>query len=270
MDGVIEDGIFPSIGDKFFVEPYSGLTVTVGTGRAWFDHTWTYNDTDYNLTHSAADTNYTRIDIVALETNYELAVRANSLKIIKGTAASNPSPPPLSNTSTVKQYPLAYVTIPKNTTTITSDMISNKVGTILCPYVSGPLATIKYEELLYFKVFWNDEDVSSGNGKLFFYVPSYLEGAITDVDMCVITPSTSGLPTVQIANCGSNPGATGTDILSTRITIDVGEYSSYNAATQPVIAYPDINPGDFLRIDVDISGTGTKGLDVFIMVEKQT
>ena len=268
MDGVIEDGVFPSIGDKLMVVPFSGMQITVGEGRAWFDHTWTLNDADYNLTHDAADATYSRIDIVAIEINSELAVRANSLKIIKGTPASVPVAPTLTNTSTIHQYPLAYVTIPKNTTTITADMISNKVGTVLCPYVSGPLATIKYEELVYIKLFWPEADVTTGDGKTYIQVPSYLAGNITDFDICVITPSSNGLPTVQMANCGNSPANTGTDILSTRATVDLGEYSSYNATTQPVISSPALVAGDFLRIDVDVAGTGTKGLDVFFIVEK--
>lgn len=270
LDGVIEDGVFPSIGNKLFVVPFSGLTVSVGTGRAWFDHTWTLNDSAYNRTLDTAHTSYTRIDIIAIEINSELATRANSFKVIKGTPASSPVPPTLTNTSTIHQYPLAYITLPPNVTTILSEHISIKVGTTLCPYVSGPLAVIKTEELVYLKAFWHDETVEVGNGALFFMVPSYLAGTIIDFDICVVVPSTSGLPTVQMANCGSNPALTGTDILSTRATIDLNEWSSLTAATQPVISNPTIAAGDWLRVDVDVAGTGTKGLDIFFKVEKQS
>jgi len=85
-----------------------------------------------------------------------------------------------------------------------------------------------------------------------------------------VVPSTSGLVTVQAANCGSDPGAAGTDILSTAASIDVGEFSSLTASAQPVIANPALALGDYIRIDVDISGTGAKGLDVFFIVEKQS
>lgn len=125
-----------------------------------------------------------------------------------------------------------------------------------------------HKELIYLKVIWFDEDLVTGNGQMFFTVPAYIAGEIVDLDISVFTASSSGLPTVQVANCGSNPGAVGTDILSTRATIDVGEWSSMTAVTQPVISSPFIYSGNVLRVDVDVAGTGTKGLDVFLVVEK--
>lgn len=125
-----------------------------------------------------------------------------------------------------------------------------------------------HKELVYLKVIWFDEDLITGNGQLFFTIPAYLAGTITDFDISCFTASSSGLPTVQAANCGSNPAAAGTDILSTRATIDVGEWSSMTAATQPVIANPTVASGDVIRIDVDVAGTGTKGLDVFFVIQK--
>lgn len=129
-------------------------------------------------------------------------------------------------------------------------------------------ALVDHKELVYLKITWPDEAVETGNGKLFFCVPAYLAGAIVDFDISITTASSSGLVTVQMANCGNNPGATGTDILSTRATIDVGEYDSMHAAAAPVISNPNVVSGDFLRIDVDVAGTGAKGLDVFFVVEK--
>lgn len=131
-------------------------------------------------------------------------------------------------------------------------------------------ALADHKELVYLKVKWHDENVEVGNGQLFFCVPAYLAGAIVDFDISIITASSSGLVTVQMANCGNNPAATGTDILSTRATIDVSEYDSMHATTPPVIANPNIVSGDFLRIDVDVAGTGAQGLDVFFVVEKSS
>lgn len=126
-------------------------------------------------------------------------------------------------------------------------------------------------ELVYLKVFWHDESVATGNGKLFFTVPPYLAGGtIEDFDIAVIGASSSGTPTVQMANCGANPLAVGLDILSTPATVDVGEFNSMGAAVQPVInaANKTLASGDILRIDVDVAGTGTLGMDVFFRVDK--
>lgn len=125
-----------------------------------------------------------------------------------------------------------------------------------------------HKELVYLKVIWFDENLVTGNGQLFFTIPAYIAGNIVDFDISVFTASTSGTPTVQAANCGSNPAAAGTDILSTRATIDVNEWSSMTAAVQPVISVPAVASGDVIRIDVDVAGTGTKGLDVFMVIEK--
>ena len=41
--------------------------VTVGTGRAWFDHTWTLNDTPLTLEIEPASEMVVRIDAVVLD-----------------------------------------------------------------------------------------------------------------------------------------------------------------------------------------------------------
>ena len=58
------------------------------------------------------------------------------------------------------------------------------------------------------------------------------------------------------------------DMLSTRLTIDQGEYSSIKADTQAVIdpLYKEVLKGN-VTIDVDGIGTGVKGLDVALEFE---
>jgi hypothetical protein len=148
FDGVIEDGVFSTIGDSLIVAEYSGMVVHVGTGRAWFNHTWTLNDAEASLTLDAAHATLPRIDVVALEINAETDTRANSLKIVKGTPASEPEPPELTNTSTIHQYPLAHILVGATVTEIVQNNITNKVGTDDCPFVAGPLTVVSVEELL--------------------------------------------------------------------------------------------------------------------------
>lgn len=124
-------------------------------------------------------------------------------------------------------------------------------------------------ELIYLKVWWHDEAWVLGNGALYFTVPPYLHnGVIADFDIACITASSSGLPTVQMKNLGANPLNAGTNVLSTAATIDVNEFNSMNAATQPVIGSGLLASGDILRVDITAIGTGTKGLDVFFRVDK--
>lgn len=148
FDGLIRDGIFASIGDCLVVKQSNQMNVTVGTGRAWFNHTWSYNDALYPVTIPPSEILMDRIDAVVLEINSVESVRANSIKLIKGTPSSTPAKPSLTNTKEVHQYPLAYVTVGKEVTSIRQADIENCVGTSVCPFVTGILEVISIEQLI--------------------------------------------------------------------------------------------------------------------------
>lgn len=148
FDGLIRDGIFASIGDCLVVKQSNQMNVTVGTGRAWFNHTWSYNDALYPVTIPPSEILMDRIDAIVLEINSVESVRANSIKLIKGTPASTPTKPALTNTKEVHQYPLAYVKVGKEVTSIRQADIENCVGTSVCPFVTGILEVISIEKLI--------------------------------------------------------------------------------------------------------------------------
>lgn len=148
FDGIIKDGVFMSIGDAFIVSAANGMQVTVGSGRAWFNHTWTYNSVPSLHTIEPADIVLNRIDTVVLEINASEEVRANSIKIIKGTPATNPVAPTLINTELVHQYPLADIYVGANVTEIIPANITNRVGTEACPLSTGILETLDSAPLL--------------------------------------------------------------------------------------------------------------------------
>lgn len=104
--------------------------------------------------------------------------------------------------------------------------------------------------------------LTTGDGKWFFLVPSTLNGKnLVGARAAVTTASSSGTPTIQIANATD-----AVDMLSTRITIDANELTSYTATVPAVIdtAHDDVATGDLLRVDVDVAGTGTQGLIVYL------
>jgi len=106
--------------------------------------------------------------------------------------------------------------------------------------------------------------VKDGVGDVYVMVPDSMDGMnIIAVYADVATVSSSGTPTIQISR--NRSGSWG-DTLSTRITIDINERSSRTAAAAAVIdgANDDLVKGDWLRIDCDVAGTGTKGLMVEI------
>ncbi|MFA5185357.1 MAG: hypothetical protein WC551_02630 [Patescibacteria group bacterium] len=104
--------------------------------------------------------------------------------------------------------------------------------------------------------------VATGDGKLIFCIPVSLNGwNLVGAHAFVTTVSSSGAPTVQIRNVTDT-----VDMLSTAITIDANETTSYTAATAPVIdtTHDDVATGDLIAIDVDGAGTGAKGLGVIL------
>ena len=78
FDGLIIDGVFASIGTAFAVKATTGITVNVGIGKAWFNHTWTLNDSILPLEAPEAEVLLDRIDAVVLEVDATESVRANS------------------------------------------------------------------------------------------------------------------------------------------------------------------------------------------------
>lgn len=154
FDGLIIDGVFASIGTAFAVKAAGGLTVNVGIGKAWFDHTWTVNDSILPMTAPEAEVLLDRIDAVVLEVNGTESVRDNSIKFVKGNPSSAPSRPTLTNEGNVHQYPLCYIYRKHGTAVINQADITPMVGTESTPFVTGILQTISLDELL---GKWQDE-----------------------------------------------------------------------------------------------------------------
>ena len=154
FDGLIIDGVFASIGTAFAVKAAGGLTVNVGIGKAWFDHTWTVNDSILPMTAPEAEVLLDRIDAVVLEVNGLESVRNNTIKFVKGNPSSAPSRPTLTNEGNVHQYPLCYIYRKYGTAVINQADITPMVGTESTPFVTGILQTISLDELL---GKWQDE-----------------------------------------------------------------------------------------------------------------
>lgn len=147
FDGIIADGVFTTIGDHMAVSAGTGMQVLVGTGKAWFDHTWNVNDAAYPLAIAASDVTLSRIDAIVLETNHSDSVRLNKLRVVQGTVASSPVKPTLTNSEKVHQHPLAWVTVTPGVTQIAASAIENAVGTSACPFVTGIIATTAIDDL---------------------------------------------------------------------------------------------------------------------------
>lgn len=97
--------------------------------------------------------------------------------------------------------------------------------------------------------------ITTGNAKTTIRAPFAM--TLTSVRANLNTASTSGIPTVDI-NINANT------ILSTKLTIDANELTSVTAATAAVISSASIANDDIITFDIDVAGTGAKGLKVWL------
>lgn len=146
FDGVIGDGVYETIGDAMMVKAVSGNQVTVGTGRAWFNHTWTLNDALLPITMNSSDVINPRYDMIVLEVNE--TTRTNQIYAVYGTSASSPEKPTLINNDSVHQYPLCYIYRKPGSVEITQSDIENAVGTSACPFVIGVVKIMNIDDLV--------------------------------------------------------------------------------------------------------------------------
>lgn len=155
FDGIIRDGVIQHYGSNMMVTASNGMRVNVGIGRAWFDHTWTLNDSVLPLKLDEAELLLNRIDTVVLEvTSSSGTVRQNSIRILKGTPATEPVPPTLTKGELVNQYPLADIYVAIQASAIRQEDITNRVGTSDCPFVTAPLEKMDIDALI---AQWQDQ-----------------------------------------------------------------------------------------------------------------
>jgi len=179
------------------------------------------NQTKLNGIEAAADvTDATNVDAAGATMNTDADVSSNSWVLDENDMASD-SNTKLPTQQSVKAY------------------VDNRTKTVIIP------------------VFSHDEAWTAGDGAEYFVVPEDLNGAnIVSAHAHAFTPSTSGTPTIQLHHVTK-----AADILSTALTIDANEKDSKDAVTPAVIntANDDVATGDEIRIDIDVTGTGTLG-----------
>ena len=251
FDGIIADGVFTTIGDHLAVSAGTGMQVLVGTGKAWFDHTWNVNDAAYPLAIAASDVTLSRIDAIVLETNHSDSVRLNKLRVVQGTVASSPAKPTLTNSEKVHQHPLAWVTVAPGVTQIAASAIENAVGTTACPFVTGVIETTAIDDLFNQ---WNgefDEWFDNLKAQLSDNVVSNLQRQIDDLKLKKVNVSDKA--TAQDITDGTNDTKWVTpkglsdhtykigDILSTVRTDLDDKWLLCNGNTVDANLYPDLS-----------------------------
>lgn len=98
--------------------------------------------------------------------------------------------------------------------------------------------------------------ITTGTAKATIRMPFAM--TLTAVRSSLSTASSSGLPTIDI----NENGAT---ILSTKLSIDASEKTSVTAATPAVISDPSLADDAEITFDIDVAGTGAKGLKAWLI-----
>lgn len=155
FDGIINDGVFRTIGQQFKVSAGDGMKVKVGSGRGWFCHTWVLNTSDYTVSIPQSEVLLNRVDALVLEIDHRDDFRRTRLTVIKGPAENlEPTWPPTTvvkdwfnfwDTDDQKQIPIAYIRVLGKVTQINTVDLFSVVGKAAYggpPFVTGPLQTI--------------------------------------------------------------------------------------------------------------------------------
>lgn len=107
----------------------------------------------------------------------------------------------------------------------------------------------------------SDTTLTVGDTFATFFIPAELNNFdLIRAEMCAKISSTTGNPTIQLRNVTD-----AADVLTTKITLDTGEKTSYTAATPSVVdtGNDSFVTGNEIAIDVDSAGTAE---DVYVIL----
>lgn len=134
FDGIFSDGVFRNYGDGFKIIPDSSQpgTVIVGSGKAWFNNTWSLLDAQKSMT---LNNNKKCVATIALHINKSISIRNNSIDVVYSETISGIKI--IDDDEWI--VPLALVSIDPDKAIIEKTDIVNLVGTEACPYAAGIL-----------------------------------------------------------------------------------------------------------------------------------
>lgn len=267
FEGLISDGVYESVGNAFAVTASSGLTVTVGSGRAMVDAKWIKNDANTTLSLTAAHVTLNRYTAIVLRKN--LTTRDVTLIAVDGANASSPTKPAPTRNTTTYDLILAYVYVKAGATSISqSNITDTRANTSLCGFVTGLIEQVDttslftqyqtaYSEMLATMQSWFAAQQSSFD--------SWFNTLTSDLQVGAYVRSYEKAVTLAT-------GATAT------ITLDMANYTYESSdiimvyinglRATPITDYLINTSSTPVEIDLNISTSGTNSNDVFVQVLK--
>lgn len=136
---LFSDGVLPNPSTNLqVVVGDSGMTVKVNPGFAMVNGCMKLEETQRTLEIQAASSAYDRIDTIVVRLNDEANARICDLYVRQGTPASSPVRPDLVRSGSVYEIGLADVFIPRNTSTIAQQRITDtRYETARCGIISS-------------------------------------------------------------------------------------------------------------------------------------
>ena len=147
FEGLLTSGVYESVGDAMIVKAKTGMTITVGEGRAVMSSgKWIKNDSLLQITLAAAHLTLSRYSAIVIRENKQ----SREITIVEkaGAAATSPEKPVMTNNYLYEEKCLAYVYVGAGTTTISQMNIQDvRANTSLCGWVTGLVEQVDVGDL---------------------------------------------------------------------------------------------------------------------------
>lgn len=136
LNQVVGNGVFPNPSTQLQVRADSGMTIIVGAGEGIIDGHKIINTADMQLSLADSDALLNRIDRVIFYCDY--VNRKMGIEVLEGTAATSPTTPELTRTTSRYEMSLATITVNKQITAVTDAMITDtRADSDVCGWVAG-------------------------------------------------------------------------------------------------------------------------------------
>lgn len=146
FEGLLSDGVFESVDNAFIVTPSSGLTLSIGSGRAWVKNKWAKNDANITITLNPAHVTLNRYTAIVLRNDF--TTRDITLEMIDGENASSPTKPSIVRNASMYDLCLAYVYVGAGATNITQANITDmRPDNTVCGWVTGLIQQVDTSQL---------------------------------------------------------------------------------------------------------------------------
>lgn len=123
LNAAVYDGVL-NVQNKCAITAGTGMTVNQDTGQIVGHGLWYENDASKALTITTADATHNRIDTAVV--HFDLSAKTAVSQVNAGTPAASPTPPSLTQSSSVWEVPLADILVPAGASDSSSFTITNR------------------------------------------------------------------------------------------------------------------------------------------------